>query len=136
MNFIATTFQTLPAFLIYLAVASGLLTAFAALYLFVTPYSELALIKRGNAAAAINFSAALLGFTLPLASLVAHAVNVVDLLLWAVVAAMVQILAHFVARFLFGDFAQRIEHGNVAVATVAASISLCLGVLNATCLSY
>jgi putative membrane protein len=136
MDFLVATFQTLPAFLIYIAVTVGLLTGFAMLYLVVTPYPEFALIRRGNAAAAINFSAALIGFTLPLASLVAHAVNILDLALWSLVAAAVQILAHFVARMLVADFSDRIEDGNIAVATFAASIALCLGILNATCLSY
>ncbi|MEO8558884.1 MAG: DUF350 domain-containing protein [Rhodospirillales bacterium] len=136
MDFILSTFQTLPNFLIYLAVAAGLLAGFAVLYLWITPYAELALIQRGNAAAAVNFSAALLGFTLPLASLVAHAVNVIDLALWALVAAVVQIVAHFIVRALIPGFAGRIEDGNVAVGTFAAGISLSLGVLNAACMSY
>lgn len=136
MDFIVTTFQTLPNFLIYLAVASGLLAGFTAIYLWVTPYAELALIRRGNAAAAINFAASLLGFTLPLASLVAHAVNVVDMALWALVAAVVQIVAHFIVRALIPGFAERIEDANIAVATFAAGISLSLGVLNAACMTY
>jgi putative membrane protein len=136
MDFIATTFQTLPAFLIYVAVSAGLLTGFAGLYLWITPYAELALIRRGNVAAAINFVATLLGFTLPLASLVSHAVNIVDVALWAVVAAIVQILAHVVARLLIADMPRHIEDGNAAVAILAAGISVCLGVLNAACLVY
>lgn len=136
MDFIATTFQTLPAFLIYVAVCVGLLTAFAALYLWITPYAELALIRRGNVAAAVNFVATLLGFTLPLASLVSHAVNIVDVALWAVMAAIVQILAHVVARVLIADMPRQIESGNAAVATLAAGISVCFGILNAACLVY
>lgn len=136
MDFLATTFQTLPAFLIYVAVCAGLLAAFTGIYLWITPYAELALIRRGNIAAAINFVATLLGFTLPLASLVAHAVNIVDLALWAVVAAIVQILAHVVARVLIAEMPRHIEDGNAAVATLAAGISVCFGILNAACLVY
>jgi putative membrane protein len=136
MDFIVSTFQTLPNFLIYIAVAAALLTAFTAVYLWITPYAELALIRRGNAAAAVNFSASLLGFTLPLASVIAHAANIVDVVLWALVAAVVQIVAHFIVRALIPGFAERIEDANVAVATFAAGISLSLGVLNAACMTY
>ena len=136
MDFIVATFQTLPNFLIYICVAVGLLAAFVTLYLWITPYAELALIQRGNAAAAINFGASVLGFTLPLASVIAHSVNILDTALWSLVAAVVQIVAHFIVRAVIPRFGGRIEDGNIAVATFAATISLSLGVLNAACMTY
>jgi len=44
--------QMLPAFLAYFAVAIVLLALFLLVYLNVTPYAELALIRAGNIAAA------------------------------------------------------------------------------------
>jgi len=136
MDFVVATFQTLPNFIIYICVAVGLLAAFTVLYLWITPYAELALIRRGNAAAAVNFGASVMGFTLPLASVIAHAVNILDVVLWSGVAAVVQIAAHFLVRALIPGFGERIEDGNVAAATLAATVSLSLGVLNAACMTY
>jgi putative membrane protein len=135
MDFVVATFQTLPNFIIYICVAVGLLAGFTVIYLWITPYAELTLIRRGNAAAAINFGASVLGFTLPLASVIAHAVNILDVVLWSGVAAVVQIVAHFLVRALIRGFGERIEDGNIAVATFAATVSLSLGVLNAACMT-
>ena len=71
-------------FLIYFSVALLLLVSFTLIYTKVTPYNEISLIREGNTAAAISLSGALLGFALPLASTVANAVNLLDLLLFAV----------------------------------------------------
>ena len=73
-------------FLIYFSVALLLLVAFTLIYTKVTPYNEIALIRKGNTAAAISLSGALIGFAMPLASTVANAVNLLDLLLFAVLA--------------------------------------------------
>ena len=53
--------SSLPAFAGYFATAVGLLAVFLVLYVFVTPYNELALIREGNVAAAISLAGALVG---------------------------------------------------------------------------
>jgi len=52
----------LPAFLLYLALGLGLLGIFVAVYVGVTPYREIALIREGNTAAAISLSGAIVGY--------------------------------------------------------------------------
>ena len=53
-------------FLIFFAVAIALLFAFTWIYVKITPYKEITLIREGNHAAAISLSGAMLGFALPL----------------------------------------------------------------------
>jgi len=53
---------TLPAFLIWFPTSTVLLALFGAIYLSITPWAELALIRAGNTAAAASFSGALLGY--------------------------------------------------------------------------
>ena len=53
---------TLPNFLAYFAAAIALLAAFVAIYLYVTPYDEIRLIRNNNVAAAVSLSGAVLGF--------------------------------------------------------------------------
>ena len=64
--------SSLPAFAGYFATAVGLLAVFLVLYVFVTPYSELALIREGNVAAAISLAGAIVGYALPIAVSVAY----------------------------------------------------------------
>ena len=123
-------------FLIYFAVALLLLVAFTFIYVKVTPYNEIALIREGNTAAAISLSGALLGFALPLASTVANAVNLLDLALFAALATVVQLIVFVFARMLMPGLTESIEGGNVAKATFLAAVSISVGLLNAAALVY
>ena len=51
---VAQSLAGLPAFLTYFFLSLALLVVFLAIYLAVTPYSELQLIRQGNAAAAVG----------------------------------------------------------------------------------
>lgn len=127
---------TLPAFLAYFAVALLLLALFVLVYVNVTPYHELALIRAGNTAAAISLSGALIGFAMPVANVIAHSDTLVDLATWGVIAGVIQILAYLAARFALPQLNQDIPAGKVAPATFLAVVSLSVGLLNAACMTY
>ena len=123
---------TLPAFLTWFPIGVALLAAFAAIYLRVTPWAELRLIRAGNAAAAASFAGALLGYALVLASVLAHAVSRGDLLVWGLIGLIVQVLAFFVGRLLMGaDLRARMEAGQVSAGLTLGVVSLAAGILNA-----
>ena len=86
MNNVALSLAGLPSFLLYFALGLALFAAFFALYVRVTPYHELELIREGNVAAAISLAGALLGFVLPLASAIVHSVSALDMIVWGIVA--------------------------------------------------
>lgn len=123
-------------FLIYFAVALLLFVVFTVIYMKVTPYDEINLIRQGNTAAAISLSGAMLGFALPLASSVANAVNLIDLVLFAVLATVVQLVVFVFARMLMPDLSGAIEKGNIAESIFLAVASISVGVLNAAALVY
>ena len=123
-------------FLIYFSVALLLLVAFTFVYVKVTPYHEIALIRAGNTAAAISLSGALLGFALPLASTVANAVNLIDLVLFALLSTVVQLVVFVFARMLMPGLTASIEGGNIAKATFLAAVSISVGMLNAAALVF
>ncbi len=127
---------TLPAFLAYFAVAIALIAAFLLVYLNVTPYGEIALIRQGNTAAAISLSGALIGFAMPVANVIAHSDTLVDLAAWGAIAAIIQILTYLVMRFSLPRLAQDIPGGKVASATFLAAVSLTVGLINAACMTY
>ena len=123
-------------FLIYFSVALLLLVAFTLVYVKVTPYDEIALIRAGNTAAAISLSGALLGFALPLASTVANAVNLIDLVLFALLATVVQLVVFVFSRMLMPGLTASIEGGDIAKATFLAAVSISVGMLNAAALVF
>ena len=124
------------AFLIAFVAAGAFTIAFKLIYQWATPYHERTLIRDGNTAAAITLGAALLGYVLPLASALAHTVSLAEFAVWALLAGVIQIVAFSVVRhFLMRDFSDRIMRGEIAAATYMASISLCVGILNAACMT-
>ncbi|MDB5415630.1 MAG: Membrane protein with domain [Rubritepida sp.] len=128
---------TLPAFLTWFPLCALLLAAFAAVYIRVTPWAELRLIRAGNVAAAVSFSGAILGYALVVGSVMLHAVSRSDLIIWGIVGLVVQILAFFVARALLGgDLDTRMEEGQLSSGIMLASTSLAAGVLNAATMVF
>jgi putative membrane protein len=127
---------TLPNFLAYLGTSIALLVAFMAIYLYVTPYDEIALIRSNNTAAAISLSGALLGFALPIANVIAHSDTLLDLAVWGVIAGIVQLLAWGVARVALPRLKEAIAAGQVAPAIFVAALSITVGLINATCMTY
>lgn len=126
----------LPAFLAYFAVAIVLLALFLLVYLNVTPYHEVTLIRAGNTAAAISLAGALLGFAMPVANVIAHSDTLVDLASWGVIAGVIQILAYLAARLTLPQLNQDIPAGKTAPAIFLAVVSLSVGLINAACMTY
>jgi len=131
-----TSLEPIGLFLVYFGVALAFQAVFIALYMTVTPHHEAALIKQGNAAAAISLGGAVLGFTLPLASVIIHSVSLLDMAIWSVVALLVQLAVYRLVDFLLREISRRIEDGNVAAAATLAVASLAIGMINAASMTY
>jgi len=125
----------LPAFLLYFALALALLGLFLAIYVTVTPYHELTLIREGNAAAAISLASAVIGFVLPLARAVTQSVSALDLVVWGVVALIVQVVVFFVVGKFVPRFVEAIKEGRIAAAILLASLAIGVGLLNAAAMT-
>ncbi len=130
-------FQTgATAFVIAFAAAGVFTVAFKLIYQWVTPYHERTLIRDGNPAAAIALGGALIGYVLPLASALSHTVSLMEFAAWALLAGVIQIGVFVViSRLAFKNLATRIEAGEIAAAIYLASISICVGLLNAACMT-
>ncbi|CAN5241964.1 DUF350 domain-containing protein [soil metagenome] len=132
----AAFFHGALSFLIAFVAAGVFTIAFKLIYQWVTPYHEQTLIKAGNTAASISLGGALIGYVLPLASALSHTVSLREFAAWALLAAVIQIAAFvIVSRVVFRNLAVRIEAGEVAAAVYLASISICIGLLNAACMT-
>ncbi|SDH35085.1 DUF350 domain-containing protein [Pseudomonas panipatensis] len=128
--------HTLPNFLIYLAVAVGLFGLFTSLYIRLTPYSEIRLIRQGNLSAATALVGTLLGFALPLASAIANSVSLLDMLLWGLIAMLVQALVYLGISRLVPELKQGIANDTLAHGVFLGGCSLSFGLLNAACVVY
>jgi putative membrane protein len=127
---------SVPNFLIYLATSGLLLIAFMAAYTLATPQQDLALIRKGNVCASLVFSGTLIGFALPLASAVAHSVNLTDLVLWSFVACIVQAIVSLVLRLVVGDLRGHVEADRASVGIMMAGMKIAAGLLNAAAMTY
>jgi len=136
MDTVAQSLAGLPSFLVYFVVGLALLGIFLAIYAWITPYRELALVRDGNVAAAISFGGAVLGLVLPLASAIAHSVGLVDMALWGAVALGSQVVVYGLVGRLVPRLAEAIRSGDVAAAAFLAALALAVGILNAACISY
>ncbi len=126
----------LPNFVRYVALGFGLVALFIGTYAAITPWREITLIRAGNSAAAVALAGALLGFCLPLANTIAHSSSLTDVVLWALVALVVQVAVHIALRFTMPYLKQAIETNESASGIAAAGFSLSFGLINASCLTY
>ena len=122
----------LPAFVIYFFAGLAILALFAVVYVQVTAHHEFALIREGNPAAIPAFLGAMIGFALPLTAAMRFSVNVLDFVIWALIAAVVQIVAYFVGRAMMPTVSERIVRGEIAAGVWLGGMALVFGMLNAT----
>jgi putative membrane protein len=113
-----------------------LLAVYVAIYVRVTPYREIALIRAGNMAAAYSLSGAVIGFVIPLASAIEHSVGLADMAIWGLIAMLVQLAAFVAVRITIPTITRDIPAGQTAQGFFLGAIAIAVGMLNAACMSY
>lgn len=126
----------LPAFISHFISSMILLLLFVTIYIRITPYKEITLIRSGNMAAAASLSGSILGYSIALASAIANSVNLQDMLIWGCIALLVQLFAYFAARVMLPGLVLDIPENKVASGIFLGAISLSMGLLNAASLTY
>jgi len=124
-----------PNFVRYVVVGFALAGLFLIVYAQITPWREFTLIRAGNSAAATALVGALLGFCLPLANTIAHSTSLTDVVLWALVALVVQVIVHIVMRLMLPQLRSAIEADQPAAGIAAGGFAVCFGLINAACLT-
>jgi putative membrane protein len=133
---ILTSLSGVPAFAVYFIAAILLCVAFVLAYTATTPNNELELIRAGNTAAAIEVGMSLIGFSIPLASAILHSANLIECLVWGVVALVAQLAAYMLARLAHRNLPAGIANNDMASGVFVGCISLAAGILSAACMSY
>lgn len=135
MTGLGGTLATFPNFIAYFVFGAVLVALFLFLYSRITPHREFVLICEGNCAASVALSGGLLGFVVPLASVIAHSGSIVEVVVWGIVAMVIQLGGFLAARMVLTRLPQAIESGNVADGIFLAALSLALGILDAACMA-
>ena len=135
MDIIEQSILGILPFLTHLGVALLLLLSFILIYVKITPYPELDLIRSGNVAAACSLSGAAIGFSIPLAQATAQSGNLMDMLLWSVIALIVQLIVYLIVRIMVPNIAKDITDNRIAAGLFLGAVSLATGLLSAASMS-
>ncbi len=105
------------------------------IYLFITPMKEIALIRKKNTAAAISFSGALIGLALPLSSSLSASGSIYEIIVWGLVAIVIQLFCFKAVDILINDLPKRIENGELSYSILLFSIKISVALLNSAAIS-
>lgn len=114
----------LPWLIFYLIIVTIIYVAGIIIYVRLTPHKELALVQEGNMAAAISFSALVIGLALPLAACLVNKFGLIDVAIWGTVSLFLQLFLFRVTDAIFRGMPERIEANEVPAATVLAAFKL------------
>ncbi|MGE8189081.1 DUF350 domain-containing protein [Pseudomonas sp. NPDC086278] len=122
-------------FVTYILGAAVLFALFQFIYTRITPHKEFELIRSGNVAAAIALGGAIIGFAIPASNVIAYSISILDFVVWAVIAAFVQLLAFLMTSLVLKGTSERIKKGEIAAGIYVAAVAISVGMLNAACMT-
>lgn len=121
----------LPILIVQILACAVLLLIGVAIYITLTPFRERELVMRGNPAAGTMLAGAIVALAIPLAATLATSGTLLDILVWGVVALILQLLTLAVVSLAMRNFRGMIEAGNVAAAITLAGAQIAVALLNA-----
>ncbi|CAO3437889.1 DUF350 domain-containing protein [Azospirillum doebereinerae] len=125
----------LPVLLLQLAVTLALLVAGVFVYTRITPFDERRLVSDGNAAGGLTLGGSIVALAIPLAATLATSTVILDIVMWGLVALILQLVAFAVATLMIRDLRGQIEAGNVASAAALVGVQLGVAVINAAAMA-
>ena len=121
----------LPKLIIQFVTCAVLLAIGVAIYVRVTPFREREMVAHGNAAAGTMLAGATLALAIPLAAMLATSGTFLDVLVWGIVALILQLITLGVVALVMRNFRTMIEGGNIAAAVTLAGAQISVALLNA-----
>ena len=118
-----------PILVLHLVTALAMLALGVSVYMWVTPYADLELVRSGNVAGAVDLGGAMLGLAIPLAACLAGSVNTLDILLWGCVTLIIQLAAFRGVDLVLRGLGKRIEAGEVSAAIFLVFVKLSVAVI-------
>jgi len=131
-----TLLANLPVFLLYYSSSLAMIVASMWIYMRITPYNEIQLIREGNTAAALSFAGTLLGMCIAMASVIIYSTSWMDKVVWCGVALAMQLVMWEIVNWIFGNLQRSIAVDRcMADAVMLAATSVGAGILQAACFS-
>ena len=128
---IQSFFAGFPVLMLHSSVTLAILVVGVFVYIKITPYDDIALIKVGNTAAAVSLSGAIIGFAVPLAFAMASSITVYEILIWGPVTLLLQLVAYRITDAVLSDLPKRIVEGEIGPAIFLVSIKIAVAAINA-----
>jgi putative membrane protein len=123
-----------PDFLMHGGMTLALLIVGCTIHVLLTPMKEMKLIREGNISAGISLAAVIVGLAGPMGACLVTATSIYDILIWGVVAILLQLLAFRAADLLLHDLPKRIEQDQVGSALVLAAVKISAAMVMAAAL--
>lgn len=121
-----------PVLALHLVTTFAILIGGMGLYMWITPYEDIRLVREGNSAAAVALGGAFLGLAIPLAGCLAGSVSALDILLWGLLTLVVQLICFKVVDLVLRGLPRRIEQGEMSAAIFLAFVKVSAGAIVAT----
>lgn len=121
----------LPVLLTQLGATVVLLGIGVAVYQAITPFHERRLIGEGNVAAGVVLAGSILALAIPLAATLATSTVLADIIVWGLVALVIQLVTFLVITLVFRGLKAGVEAGNVAAGLGLAAAQIAVALLNA-----
>jgi putative membrane protein len=131
----ATLQQGLPVLVAQFAATLALLGIGIACYMALTPFDERRMVREGNVAAGIVLTGTIIAISIPLAATLAASAYMLDIVLWGLVALVIQLATFVVAITIIRGLRAMIEGGNIAAALVLIGVQIAVALLNAGAMS-
>lgn len=124
-----------PLTLLHAGVTLVILILGAAVYAMLTPHKEVALIRDGNAAAAVSLGGVMVGLAIPLAVSLRASTSVLEIFLWGVATVAVQLMVFRLVDMVLRGLPQRIQDGEMSAAALLAAAKVATALVLAAAVS-
>ena len=124
-----------PITLLHAGITVVILFAAAALYVMLTPHKEIALIRDGNASAAVSLGGVLVGLAIPLAVSLKASTTLIELARWGVAITLVQLLVFRLGDLVLHGLPRRIQDDEMAAAAMVVGAKLATALILAAAVS-
>ena len=118
-----------PRFLLSSGAAGLMLLIASTVYVLLTPWKELALVRTGNTAAGVALAGAIGGLAIPIASTLASSMTLEGLLIWGAIALLMQLIAYRAVDLILRDIPGRIARDEMGAAILLAATKLSVALI-------
>jgi putative membrane protein len=123
-------------YLAYFVTDTIMLMLAGLVYVKVTPYDEIQLIRGGNVAAACALAGATIGYATVVCTVTIHGSTIPQVVIWSIISLAVQIAAFELLQYAIrDDWKAKMERDDLAHGIILGAFSLAVGILNAGCLT-